>query len=154
MSIAGGDPLVHPQIVEIVKMVSEGGWKPIINTNGLALGRKLLKRLKEAGVFGFTFHVDSGQGRGGRWDGMNELELNELRLHFARMVADAGGLTTSFNSTVFPHTLKHVPKLLEWAREHIDIVHLHSCPVEVLEHNGVLDALDAARDATDRKSVV
>jgi aryl-alcohol dehydrogenase-like predicted oxidoreductase len=31
--------------------------------------------------------------------------------------------------------------------EHIDIVHLHSCPVEVLEHNGVLDALDAAREA-------
>ena len=31
--------------------------------------------------------------------------------------------------------------------DHIDIVHLHSCPVEVLEQNGVLDALDAAREA-------
>jgi aryl-alcohol dehydrogenase-like predicted oxidoreductase len=31
--------------------------------------------------------------------------------------------------------------------EHIDIVHLHSCPVEVLVNNGVLDALDAAREA-------
>src|SRR5581483_1392262 len=37
VSIAGGDPLVHPQIVEIVAMVAERGLKPIINTNGLAL---------------------------------------------------------------------------------------------------------------------
>ncbi len=47
MSLAGGDPLVHPQIVEIVKMVKEAGWKPIINTNGLALGKKLLKKLRK-----------------------------------------------------------------------------------------------------------
>ncbi len=31
--------------------------------------------------------------------------------------------------------------------DHIELVHLHSCPVEVLEHNGVLDALDEARAA-------
>jgi aryl-alcohol dehydrogenase-like predicted oxidoreductase len=31
--------------------------------------------------------------------------------------------------------------------DHIELVHLHSCPVEVLEHNGVLDALEAAREA-------
>ena len=61
MSLAGGDPLVHPQIVEIVKMVKEAGWKPIINTNGLALGKKLLKKLKDAGAYGFTFHIDTTQ---------------------------------------------------------------------------------------------
>ena len=27
MSIAGGDPLVYPYIVELVKMVKEMGWK-------------------------------------------------------------------------------------------------------------------------------
>lgn len=30
--------------------------------------------------------------------------------------------------------------------DHIDIVHLHSCPVHVLEHHGVLEALGRARD--------
>ena len=63
MSLAGGDPLVHPQIVEIVRMVREGGWKPILNTNGLALGPGLLAQLKEAGVAGFTFHIDTTQRR-------------------------------------------------------------------------------------------
>ena len=63
MSIAGGDPLVHPQIVAIVKMIKEMGWKPILNTNGLALTMDLLKELKGAGVFGFTFHIDTTQTR-------------------------------------------------------------------------------------------
>ena len=63
MSLAGGDPLVHPEIVEIVRMVREGGWKPIVNTNGLALGHKLLLKLKDAGVAGFTFHIDTTQTR-------------------------------------------------------------------------------------------
>ena len=34
ISIAGGDPLMHPQIVEIVRMIAKMGVKPIINTNG------------------------------------------------------------------------------------------------------------------------
>jgi len=37
VSIAGGDPLMHPNVVEIVRMVRQRGWKPILNTNGLAL---------------------------------------------------------------------------------------------------------------------
>ncbi|MDH4129036.1 MAG: radical SAM protein, partial [Spirochaetota bacterium] len=43
MSIAGGDPLVHPDIVEIVKFVAEQGLKPILNTNGLALTEEILR---------------------------------------------------------------------------------------------------------------
>jgi MoaA/NifB/PqqE/SkfB family radical SAM enzyme len=42
VSIAGGDPLMHPQIVEIVRMIRQRGWKPIINTNGQALTEDLL----------------------------------------------------------------------------------------------------------------
>src|SRR4030043_2263562 len=37
VSIAGGDPLTHPNVVDIVKMVKDKGLKPILNTNGLAL---------------------------------------------------------------------------------------------------------------------
>ena len=63
MSIAGGDPLVYPEIIELVKMIKEMGWKPVINTNGIALDPDMLRRLKEAGVFGFTIHIDTSQKR-------------------------------------------------------------------------------------------
>lgn len=123
ISIAGGDPLLHPQILDIVGEIKKRGIKPILNTNGVALNSDFLKELKKAGVYGFTFHVDSKQGRTREWRGKNEIELNQLRYHYARMVADAGGISCSFNSTVYEDTLQYVPELVKWAEDNIDIVH-------------------------------
>jgi len=123
ISIAGGDPLMHPQIVDIVRMISEMGVKPIINTNGGPLTKELLRELKKAGVYGFTFHIDSKQGRP-HWKNKNEIELNELRLQYAEMLAEVGGLSCAFNSTVYEDTLQYTPDLVEWAAKHIDIVHV------------------------------
>ena len=121
VSIAGGDPLVHPEIVEIVRMVAQDGLKPIINTNGLALTEKLLGELKDAGVAGFTFHIDSKQGRP-HWKKQNEIELCELRQHYAEMVAAVGGIGCSFNATVYEDTLAYVPELVAWAQRNVKIV--------------------------------
>lgn len=121
VSIAGGDPLMHPEIVEIVRVVNEAGMKAIINTNGGGLTRELLKELKKAGVMGFTFHIDSKQGRP-KWKDKNELDLNELRLQYAEMLAEAGNISCAFNSTVYEDTLDYVPEMVDWAAKHIDIV--------------------------------
>ena len=121
VSIAGGDPLTHPDILEIVKEVKNRKLKPIINTNGLALTTELLKKLKLAGVYGFTFHIDSKQSRPG-WKNKNEIELNELRYKFAKMLYDEGDICCSFNSTVYEDTLKYIPELLKWANKNIDKV--------------------------------
>jgi len=123
VSIAGGDPLTHPDVVEIVREVKKRGMKPILNTNGLALTKELLVELKKAGVFGFTFHIDSKQGRP-EWKNKNETELNDLRLHYAKMLADVGNISCAFNSTVYEDTMKYIPSMVKWAQEHIDIVHV------------------------------
>lgn len=122
VSIAGGDPLLHPHIVEIVRMVKAGGHKPIINTNGLALTRALLEDLKAAGLVGLTFHVDSHQGRPSQWRNKTELELNALRLEYAQLVASVGDLSCAFNATIYEDTVKFVPDLVQWGADHIDIV--------------------------------
>jgi hypothetical protein len=122
MSIAGGDPLVYPQILELVKMVKEMGWKPIVNTNGVALNETLLGDLKKAGVFGFTFHIDTSQKRPNA-HATTEDELNETRLHYAEMLARVGGIACSFNSTVSEKTVHEIPSMVNWAQKHADIVH-------------------------------
>lgn len=122
MSLAGGDPLMHPQIVEIVKMVKDAGWKPIINTNGLALGKKLLKKLKAAGAYGFTFHIDTTQVRSDS-KATTEKDHNALRLKFAQMLAEEGDLSCSFNQTVSVDTLDQVKDAMAWAQQYPDIVH-------------------------------
>jgi hypothetical protein len=122
MSIAGGDPLVYPQIVELVRMIKDMGWKPIINTNGLALDDILLRELKKAGVFGFTIHIDTSQKRPDV-KAATETELNELRLYYARMLAEVGGLACSFNATVSEKTVHEIPGIVLWAQKNADIVH-------------------------------
>ena len=138
ISIAGGEPLLHPQITDIVKMVAQRGYKPIINSNGIALTPELLHRLKEAGVFGFTFHIDSRQNRPG-WKNKDEVELNELRLKYAKMLADEGGISCSFNATVYEDTLKDIPDLLKWANKHIDIVHVMVFIIYRAVNNDIVD---------------
>ena len=123
ISIAGGDPLLYPHLVELVADVKRRGLKPIINTNGVALTTELLAELKRAGVFGFTFHVDSRQRRGGEWQDKDDLQLNELRLRYARLLAAAGGIACSFNATVYEENLDQVPGMISWAQDHLDIVH-------------------------------
>lgn len=123
ISIAGGDPLVHPKIVEIVRMIKAGGWKPILNTNGLALTPELLHDLKKAGVYGFTFHVDTTQKRPDAKGLQTEGELNVVREKFARLLAKEGGIACSFNQTVGEKTLQQIPDVVTWSQKHPDIVH-------------------------------
>ncbi|MGD8782743.1 MAG: radical SAM protein [Ignavibacteria bacterium] len=122
ISIAGGDPLLYPDIVKLVAEIKSRKIKPIVNTNGVALTMDLLRELKKAGVYGFTFHVDSKQGRGKEWRGKTEIELNELRYQYASMLAEVGNIACSFNSTVYEDTIQYVPDLIEWAGKNIDIV--------------------------------
>ncbi len=123
ISVAGGDPLTHPQVLEIVALIAQRGMKPILNTNGLALTPELLVELKRAGLKGLTIHIDSKQQRP-HWRGKTETDLNQLRLNYAEMVAEVGGLSCAFNSTVYEDTLGAVPEVVAWGQQHIDIVHV------------------------------
>lgn len=123
ISIAGGEPLIYPHIVELVRYVADQGWKPIVNTNGRALTPELVGKLLGAGIAGFTFHVDSHQNRPG-WKGKSEGDLNELRLKLARMVYKhgKGRIAVAFNATIYRDTLDDIPMLVNWAQENIEFV--------------------------------
>ena len=121
--VAGGEPLTHPGVDQVVRLVREAGAKPIVVTNGVLLDRPMLRRLARAGVHGFTFHVDAHQARPG-WHGAGENDLNALRTTFAEMVREEGDLTCGFNVTVFPDTLGDVPAIVRWALDHPDLVHV------------------------------
>ena len=123
VSIAGGEPLIHPQIMDIVAFIAENGMKPVVLTNGQELTPETLRELRRARVAGFTIHVDSRQNRP-RWQGKSEAELNELRQHYADLIAAAGGsLYVVFNSTVYPSTFHEIPDVIRWGQANIGKVH-------------------------------
>jgi pyruvate-formate lyase-activating enzyme len=111
--VSGGEPLLHPNLPEVIRMVGCMGFKPVIVTNGHALTAERVKALKKAGLFGFILHVDRGQSRPG-WTGCSEKDLNRLRQHYADMIHDAKGLICGFNTTVLPETLHEVPDIARW----------------------------------------
>ncbi len=121
VSIAGGEPLLHPDICEIVAYIKELKMKPIILTNAVKLTPAFLKELKAAGLAGFTIHIDSHQNRPG-WEGKSEKEHNELRQFYADMIHEEGGLYTIFNATVYPSTYNSIPDILEWGHQNFDKV--------------------------------
>jgi organic radical activating enzyme len=123
ISIAGGEPLLYPQLLDLVRYITSQGWKPILITNGTLLSPELIKDLKNAGLVGFTVHVDSHQNRPG-WTGKSEAELNELRSQIAHLIHEAGEgrIACAFNATIYSDTLPDIPILAQWAQDHLDVV--------------------------------
>ena len=114
ISIAGGEPLVHPQIVDIVRFISDNGIKPFLLTNGKAMTRERLADLAKAGLVGVEFHVDQWQEQE-KWRGKNEVELCALREQFADMVYDVAKIPCHFNITVYKENFPYIPDLVKWS---------------------------------------
>ena len=58
IALVGGEPLTHPNVVEIVRYCRELGFATSLTTNGFLLTRKLLKELEEAGLQVMQISVD------------------------------------------------------------------------------------------------
>jgi hypothetical protein len=134
IAIAGGEPLLYPHIVEVVKFIARQGMKPMILTNGLSLTWDRAEALKKAGLRQFYFHVDSGQNRPG-WTGKTEGELNALRQYFADLCWELRGVQCGYNTTVFRSTLSSIPDIVRWCRanvhkvQHLSLIAFRALPV-------------------------
>jgi len=118
MKISGGEPLIYPHILDVVDFISRNGMKPLVLTNGYGLEQKFALELEKAGLKRINFHVDSAQNRPG-WTGKNEVELNELRQHYADLIWRFKGISCGFNMTVSRSNLDDIPDIIEWALKNI-----------------------------------
>ena len=122
VSIAGGEPLLHPDIAEVVAYVKEVGMRPLLLTNGRKLDRDILIELKKAGLMGVSLHIDKMQKRQPEWNHKTEVELNELRQHYVDMISDVGGLYINVGMTVYQSNVAEVPEVIKWGNRNIDKV--------------------------------
>jgi hypothetical protein len=118
IAVAGGEPLIYPDIIEVVDFIKMHKMKPILMTNGHKLTLDLVSELKKAGLTQFYFHVDSLQKRPG-WEGKNESELNELRQYYADLVWEVGGIQCGYNITISRTNLDYIPDIIRWGKSNI-----------------------------------
>jgi len=113
ISIAGGEPLLYPDIVKVVDFIAKNKLKAIILTNGELLTENLVKELHQAGLYQFYFHIDSNQDRPG-WKGKTESEMNELRQQYIDLVNSCSKIKCGFLTTVTRSTLHSIPDIINW----------------------------------------
>ena len=118
IAIAGGEPLLYPDLLEVVEFITKNDLKSRILTNGHSLTWELAKDLKKAGLTGISFHVDSKQGRPD-WGGKTEIEMNKLRQHYADFMWELGGVHCGFLTTVYRSTLHDIPDVVAWSRKNL-----------------------------------
>ena len=90
VGLIGGEPLLHPQLFEIIKFLKEKKVSIEIFTNGLLITKELCKKLKKSGVDLIFLHIDKGQKRADLIDSNSEKEVMKLREEKARMICEAG----------------------------------------------------------------
>ena len=59
MIFSGGEPLMRPDIVELVRHASASGLRPVFGTNGTLITDELARELKDAGTMGMGISLDS-----------------------------------------------------------------------------------------------
>jgi wyosine [tRNA(Phe)-imidazoG37] synthetase (radical SAM superfamily) len=121
ISISGGEPLLYPHILDVVRFISEQGIRSVILSNGDFLTPKFARELRDAGLFQFFLHVDCGQNRPG-WKNKTETEMNKLRQYYADLIYKTGNLKCGFNMTIRNSNLHEVLEIVRWFRANIDRV--------------------------------
>jgi len=59
ITLTGGEPLLHPDLPEIVAYVRARGMTALMNTNGYLLTRERIVALGQAGLFGMQVSIDN-----------------------------------------------------------------------------------------------
>jgi hypothetical protein len=61
VTLTGGESLLHPQIVDLVRHVRARGMTPFLNTNGFLLTKDLVLALNAAGLYGMQLSIDNAR---------------------------------------------------------------------------------------------
>lgn len=134
VQVTGGDPTLRkrPELVAIVRRISERGLRPSLFTNGIKATRDLLAELAAAGLFDVAFHVDTTQRRKAY---PTEEALNAVRRDY---IERARGLKIAvvFNTTVHAGNLEEVPGLVRFFMRHSDVVGMASFQVQAATGRG------------------
>lgn len=111
ISIAGGEPTLHPELPRIVSMVHQRGHKVSLVTNGILLTDTLLQELATAGLDIVMVHIDEGQERPDLPEVPTIDDITRLRRHMAQRIARFG-MDAGLCLTIYQPHFKNLKDLM------------------------------------------
>src|SRR5688500_5729494 len=61
VTLTGGESLLHPDAIELVRYVRDRGMTPFLNTNGYLLTKAIIEGLNDAGLYGLQLPIDNAR---------------------------------------------------------------------------------------------
>lgn len=123
ITLAGGEPCMHPRLAEVIAYIDQCGLRPLLLSNGTLFTPERLAEYRRAGLRRIFLHLDSRQRR--RPDqpeaDPSEEQLNALRERYIAM-GHAAGIQVSPAITLYRDTLPRLPALLDFCfrSPHVD----------------------------------
>ena len=113
ISIAGGEPLLYPDLPELIAHIYSRGRTPQVLTNGLALSETMCEKINsiQGGKTIFLAHVGKYQNRGDEFEEKSTL---------IKRIKKYGNLRLSLTTIVSPANLQMMPKYLAFNTENVD----------------------------------
>ena len=121
LSIAGGEPLLYPKLNELISYANNRGLQVRLLTNGVALTKERLLKLKSLGLTEVIIHIAKYQNRPG-YSNKNEGDLNKLRGKYCQMFRQVKGVDLDFIMTVSQKNYGDLPIILDFYKKNSDIV--------------------------------
>lgn len=121
ISLLGGEPTLHPQLCDIVRMIKAEGISVELFTNGLLLETDLLHKLRDAGTDLVFLHIDANQTRPELGEHPTADRLREFRVRRAAAVA-ATGMEVGLTMTAYADTLPEIDEAVRFVltSPHVD----------------------------------
>ena len=120
LSIAGGEPLLYPKLGELVSYIKSKRVRVKLFTNGVALCRTTLRRIKEYGVDECIIHVDKFQKRLGEVS--TEEDMNRLREGYISLFRAVPGVGLGFIQPISRGSIADISAVMPLYAKHADIV--------------------------------
>jgi len=123
ISIAGWEPLMYPQIEELIEFISKRKLFTKIYTNWILLNEKMLLKLKKAWTTEFVIHIDMFQNLP-EYKWKNEIELNKLRQKYVDLFKKVWWVNLGFIMPMSKDNIKYLPELISFYRKNIETINL------------------------------
>ena len=123
ISIVGGEPTLHPELVEIVRRVRRRGLFAELFTNGVDLNDRLLTELKQAGTNVIFLHIEPNQRRPDLPAEAITDDLRRLRMEKAALIA-AHGIEVGLAVTAYPDKPAEIEEAVGFALESPHVCYL------------------------------
>lgn len=111
VALVGGEPTLHPQLVDIVRYIASQRLHVSLLSNGVLLDAALLGRLKAAGLHAVYLHIQRGQQRPDAPEHSTLEQLRALRRHKAELIA-AHGLEVGLSAIAYKSRLSDIRELV------------------------------------------